>query len=173
MPIEKLRRVRLATVAILALVLLTGFLLGAVWDQRMDAELGSATGEGAVPTRTRGGRRPAIYDRVIPTLSAEQLAAVTVIVAHRREAVQALLKEARIDSLYVAMKSAERVFKEVYNPRLEALVEGSHDAIKLVMTPAQVADFDSLFRSGPRMGRMGRGGPPMGRGGPPPGIRRP
>ena len=152
MPIEKLQRVRVATVAILALVLSAGFLLGAVWDQRLDAEPGSATGGSAVPTRTRarGGRRTAMYVRVTPTLSAEQLAAAEVIVARQREAAQALMKEARVDSLYVAMKSAERAFKEVYNPRFAALMEGSRDAIKLVMTPAQVAHYDSLLADNDR-----------------------
>ena len=145
MPIEKLQRVRVATVAILALVLSAGFLLGAVWDQRLDAQPGSATERNSVPPRTRGGRRAAVYVRVTPPLSAEQLAAAEVIVARRREAAQALMKEARVDSLYLAMKSAERVFKDVYNPRFTALMEGSRDAMKLVMTPAQVAHYDSLL----------------------------
>ena len=91
-----------------------------------------------------------MYVRVTPALSAEQLAAAEVIVARRREAAQALMKEARVDSLYVAMKSAERVFKDVYDPRFTALMEGSRDAIKLVMTPAQVAHYDSLLADSDR-----------------------
>ena len=60
------------------------------------------------------------------------------------------MKEARVDSLYVAMKSAERMFKDVYNPRFTALMEGFRDAIKLVMTPAQVAHYDSLLADNDR-----------------------
>ena len=152
MPTERLQRVRVATVAILALVLSAGFLLGAVWGQRLDAQPGSATEGSVVPTRTRarGGRRRAIYVRVTPTLSAEQLAAAEVIVARRREAAQALMTEARVDSLYVVMKAAERAFKDVYNPRFTALMEGSRDAIKLVMTTAQVAYYDSLLADNDR-----------------------
>ena len=59
MPIEKLQRVRVATVAILALVLSAGFLLGAVWGQRLDAQPGSATEGSVVPTRTRARGRTA------------------------------------------------------------------------------------------------------------------
>ena len=150
MPIEKLQRVRVATVAILVLVLSAGFLLGAVWDQRLDAQPGTATEGSSAPTRTRGGRRPAVYVRVAPALSADQLSAAEVIVARRKEAAQALMKEARVDSLYLAMKSAERVFKDVYNPRFRALMEGSRDAIKLVMTPEQVAHYDSLLADSDR-----------------------
>ena len=162
MPIEKLQRVRVATVAILALVLSAGFLLGVVWDQRLDAQPGSATEGNSVPTRTRtrGGRRAAMYVRVTPALSAEQLAAAEVIVARRREAAQALMKEARVDSLYVAMKSAEQVFKDVYNPRFTALMEGSRDAIRLVMTPAQVAHYDSLLADSDRRRNSGTGAGP-------------
>ena len=160
MPIEKLQRVKAATVAILALVLSAGFLLGAVWDQRLDTQPGSATEGNSVPTRTRGGRRSAMYVRVTPALSAEQLAAAEVIVARRREAAQALMKEARVDSLYVAMKSAEQVFKDVYNPRFTALMEGSRDAIRLVMTPAQVAHYDSLLADSDRRRNSGTGAGP-------------
>ena len=73
MPIEKLQMVRLATVAILALVLAAGFLLGAVWDRRLDAESTPAAGESEVfQARERSGRRTPIYVRVAPPLSAEQ-----------------------------------------------------------------------------------------------------
>lgn len=151
MPIEKLQMVRLATVAILALVLAAGFLLGAVWDRRLDAESTPAAGESEVfQARERGGRRTPIYVRVAPPLSAEQLAAAEVIVARRREAARALVREARIDSLYGAMKSAERAFKELYDPRFAALVDSSRNAIKLVMTPEQSVQYDSLLADNDR-----------------------
>ena len=38
MQIGKVQRVKLATVAILALVLAAGFLLGAAWNRRLDAQ---------------------------------------------------------------------------------------------------------------------------------------
>ena len=72
----------------------------------------------------------------------------------------ALMKEARVDSLYVVMKSAEQVFKDVYNPRFTVLMEGSRDAIRLVMTPAQVAHYDSLLADSDRRRNSGTGAGP-------------
>ena len=148
MQIEKGQQIKLATVAILALVLAAGFLLGAVWDRRLDAETKTAAEQPDAPSaqpRQRGERRTPIYARVQPALTGEQTASAQAILDGRRDAARALMKEARIDSLYVAMKAAERSFKDAYDPRFAALADSSRAAIKQIMTPAQAAQYDSLL----------------------------
>jgi hypothetical protein len=146
MQIEKVQRIKLATVAILAAVLGAGFLLGAVWDRKhpLAAETVTAPTAAAQP-RDRGERRTPLYARVTPALSDEQRQTADSILQRRRETARALMKESRIDSLYVAMKAAERAFKNVYDPRFQALADSSRAAIKAVMTPEQAAQYDSLL----------------------------
>ena len=146
MQIEKVQRVKLATVAILTLVLAAGFLLGAVWDRRLDAQPKTVAAVAPdAPRWQRNERRTPIYTRVQPPLTEEQMAAAEVILEHRKEAARAIMKESRIDSLYLAMKAAERSFRDVYDPRFTALADSSRSAIKQVMTPAQAAQYDSLL----------------------------
>src|SRR5262245_16819415 len=154
MALAQLQRVKIATVAILALVLGAGFLLGAVWDRKLDAEpaVASADSTAAAPAANREGRRP-IYVQVNPPLTADQLAQAEVIVAHRRDNVKALLAEPSVDSLYDAMKSAERQFKEVYDPRFRALIDTSRAAIRQIMTAEQAAQYDSLLADNDRRRR--------------------
>jgi hypothetical protein len=157
MELEQRQRVRLATVAILAMVLGAGFLLGAAWDRRLDAEtvpFGSADSVAATPAR-RGQDRAPMYTLVSPALTAEQMAAADEIVAHRREAARALLAEPSIDSLYDAMKSAEKTFKETYDPRFRQLIEASRAGIREIMTPEQAAQYDSLLADFDRKRRGG------------------
>jgi hypothetical protein len=146
MQIEKGQRIKLATVAILAFVLGAGFLLGAVWDRKHDVEAQTPFAPSAdAQPRERGDRRTPLYARVSPALSDDQRAAADSILQRRREAARALIKESRIDSLYVAMKAAERAFKNVYDPRFQSLADSSRSAIKAVMTPEQAAQYDSLL----------------------------
>lgn len=142
---EKVQRVKLATVGILALVLATGFLLGALWDRRLDAQPAPTAIQEAVQPRSREERRIPIYTRVTPPLDAEQTARAEEILARRRDAARALMKESRIDSLYLNMKAAERAFRAVYDPRFRALADSSRAAIKQVMTPEQAVQYDSLL----------------------------
>jgi hypothetical protein len=157
MALAQLERVRLATVGILALVLGAGFLLGAAWgDRRLDADpvRGAPDSAAAAPEPADGGRVP-IYARVHPPLSAEQIAAAEEIVGRRREAVRQLLSESRIDSLYDAMKGAEKSFKAAYDPRFRALIDTSRSAIRGIMTPEQAAQYDSLLAENDRRRREG------------------
>ena len=158
MPMAQLQRVRLATVAILALVLGAGFLLGAVWDRKLDAEPAAASVDSAAPPSGTEpqGRRP-MYVQVNPPLTPEQLAQADQIVARRREAVKALLAEPRVDSLYKGMKAAEKQFKAVYDPRFRALIDTSRAAIRQIMTPAQAAQYDSLLAGNDRRRRQAAG----------------
>ena len=104
----------------------------------------------AVPAGGRDARRTPLYVKVNPPLTAEQLAAADAIVAHRREAARSLLAESRVDSLYHAMKAAERQFKDLYDPRFRALIDTSRTAIRQVMTAAQAAQYDSLLAENDR-----------------------
>ncbi|MSR37012.1 MAG: hypothetical protein EXR95_10315 [Gemmatimonadetes bacterium] len=156
MPLAQLQRVRLATVGILALVLGAGFLLGAVWDSMLDAETVAIRPDSTAvrPASGRDGRRTPIYVSVNPPLTPEQIASADAIVTHRREAVRALLAEPGIDSLYDAMKGAERSFKGVYDPRFRALIDTSRAAIRGIMTPEQAAQYDSLLAENDRRRRQ-------------------
>jgi hypothetical protein len=159
MPLAQLQRTKLASVGILALVLGAGFLMGAVWHRRLDAEtLAVASDSTAVrPASGREGERTPIYVRVNPPLTAEQLASADAIVTRRREAVRSLLAEPGIDSLYDAMKGAERSFKGVYDPRFRALIDTSRAAIREIMTPEQAAQYDSLLAENDSRRRQGDG----------------
>ncbi len=152
----QMERVKVATVGILALVLGAGFLLGAVWDRKLDAEPAAAVASGTAPStsgqRATSGRRP-MYFEVKPSLSEKQLADADLIVQRRREAVKALMAEPGVDSLYKQMKGAEKQFKEAYDPRLRALIDTSRAAIRQIMTPAQAAQYDSLLAESDRKRR--------------------
>jgi hypothetical protein len=156
MALAQLQRVRLATVGILALVLSAGFLLGAAWDRRLDAEVvpAGADSVAASPAGPREGGRIPIYTRVSPPLTSEQLAAAEEIVGHRRDGVRALMNEPVIDSLYDGMKDAEKAFKNAYDPRFRALIDTSRAAIRDIMTPDQAAQYDSLLAENDRRRRQ-------------------
>lgn len=159
MPMAQLQRVRIATMAILALVLGAGFLLGAVWDRKIDtapAEVAAST-SAAPLSPGEPGRRP-IYVQVSPPLTPDQLAQAEAIVARRREAVKALLAEPRVDSLYQEMKAAEKQFKNVYDPRFRSLIDTSRAAIRQIMTPEQARQYDSLLAENDRRRRQQEGG---------------
>lgn len=159
MALAQMEKVRLATVGILALVLGAGFLLGAAWDRRLDAGPVPAASDSAAvqePAARDEGRIP-IYTRVQPPLSSEQMAAADEIVDRRRGAVRQLLAEPGIDSLYDAMKSAEKSFKDAYDPRFRALIDTSRSAIRGIMTPEQAAQYDSLLAENDRRRRRGGG----------------
>jgi hypothetical protein len=147
MPLAQLQRTKLATVGILALVLGAGFLLGAAWNRRLDAEpvtLANDASAAAPAGQREGGRQP-MYTLVQPPLTPEQLAAAEEIVARRREGVRQMLAEPGIDSLYDSMKGAEKRFKDVYDPRFRELIETSRAGIRDIMSPEQAAQYDSLL----------------------------
>ena len=157
--IEGFQRTRLVSVAILGLVLVAGFLLGMAWDRRLGAAPApQAAARESEPERGDGdrGRRMSFY-RVQPPLSEEQLAQAEAITARRRQAARDLFEEPAIDSLYDAMKVAEKDFEAVYDPRFRALVDSSRAAIKQLMTPEQATHYDSILAQGDRRRRDGGG----------------
>jgi hypothetical protein len=154
---DRFRRTRLASVAILLLVLASGFMLGMLWDRRLVAEPAPAAavlvGE---PDAGDRQRRLSFY-RVEPPLNEQQLAQAEAITARRRQAARDLFEEPRIDSLYDAMKTAEGDFEAAYAPRFRALVDSSRAAIKQLMTPEQATNYDSILAEGDRRRRAGGG----------------
>jgi hypothetical protein len=157
MPIAQVQRAKLATVGILALVLGAGFLLGAAWNRRLDAEtvpVAADTAPAATLLPGETGRRP-MYTLVQPPLTPEQLAEVREIVARRREGVKLMLAEPHIDSLYDVMKDAEKKFKDVYDPRFRQLIDTSRGAIRELMSPEQAVQYDSLLADFDRKRREG------------------
>lgn len=134
-------RTRLASVAVLLVVLAAGFVLGVAWERRgpsLRAEAASETVDGD-ERRARGredrdrGRddekkkRRLIVDRV--GLRAAQEARVDSIVESHREQMRALHKE----------------FRREYNPRYWSLIQETRDAIRSVLDPEQRARYDSLL----------------------------
>jgi hypothetical protein len=158
----QLERVKVATVGILALVLGAGFLLGAVWDRKLDAAPAAAvaSSDSTAPSTPgqRASRRPPLYFEVKPALDAKQLADADQVVTKRREAVKSLMAEPGVDSLYKQMKAAEKQFKEAYDPRFRALIDTSRAAIRQIMTPEQAAKYDSLLADQDRKRRQQAGG---------------
>jgi hypothetical protein len=156
--IESFQRARLASVAILGLVLVTGFLLGMAWDRRLAAAPApTAAAQVDEPNEDDDRRRRMSFYRVQPPLSEEQLAQAEAITARRRQAARDLFEEPRIDSLYDAMKVAEEEFEDAYDPRFRALVDSSRAAIKQLMTPEQATNYDSILAEGDRRRRDGGG----------------
>lgn len=158
MTIERVQKVRLASLGILLLVLGAGFLMGAAWDRRLAAEVPpGAAADSASATSGERGRRRSMYYQVTPALTPEQLRAAEAITAHRRALAQALFEEPLVDSLYDAMKAAEQAFKDVYDPRFRSLVDSSRSAIKEVMTAEQSRYYDSLLAESDRRRAAGQG----------------
>jgi hypothetical protein len=159
MPLAQLQRTKLATVGILALVLGAGFLLGAAWNRRLDAEpvTLSTDSSPAAPAGPREGGRQPMYMLVQPPLTPDQLTAAEEIVARRRDGVRQMLAEPGIDSLYDAMKGAEKRFKGVYDPRFRELIETSRAGIREIMTPDQARQYDSLLADFDGRRRQGGG----------------
>jgi len=156
--IENFQRTRLATLAILGLVLLAGFLLGVLWDRRLTAApVPVVTAQESEAGREAGRRRRMSFYQVEPPLSEVQLAQAEAIIARRRQAARDLFEEPAIDSLYRAMKVAEDQFEAAYDPRFSALVDSSRVAIKQLMTPEQATNYDSILAEGDRRRRDGGG----------------
>jgi hypothetical protein len=156
--IENFQRTRLATLAILGLVMVAGFLLGMLWDRRLAAAPApvAAAQESEADGDADRRRRMSFY-QVQPPLSEAQLAQAEAITARRRQAARDLFEEPAIDSLYDAMKMAEDEFEAAYDPRFSALVDSSRVAIKQLMTPEQATNYDSILAEGDRRRRDGGG----------------
>lgn len=128
-------RARLTTVAILALVLATGVVLGVAVAPRLTAgnepaEVDDRRGERSSGDRSAersGRRRPLIVEQV--GLSEGQKTQVDSIVTLQRARMRALQEE----------------FNNAYMPRYRELLEETRDAVRGVLTSDQRVMYDSLL----------------------------
>lgn len=137
---ERVTRTRLASLAVLVLVLASGVVLGRAWE-RSSAGDGADAEEVRRDTRTgdddreerkdRRRGRNLIVDRI--DLSEEQEERVDSIVdVHVRE-VRSLQRE------------LQARFEAEYEPRERAIVQNTREGIRAVLTPEQREEYDSLL----------------------------
>jgi Spy/CpxP family protein refolding chaperone len=117
---------RFATVAILGTVFVSGGLLGAALDRQLRPAADASTETSADSTEERS-RRKLIVEEV--GLSAEQKAQVDSIVALGRANIRALRQQ----------------YEDEYNPLYRRAVQETREAIKGVLTPEQVLEYDRLL----------------------------
>ena len=121
---ERNARTRLVTALVLAVVFTTGALLGVAMDRSLEAVPTEDTEE--VEGKERERRTP-MYEQVGP--SEVQMVAIDSIVDEHRARMKVLHDE----------------FRSAYNPRYQALIEETRQAIKGVFTPQQAEEYDSLL----------------------------
>ncbi|MGD8320759.1 MAG: hypothetical protein PVJ02_09900 [Gemmatimonadota bacterium] len=123
---ERLLRTRLLTALVLVVVFAAGVALGFAVDRTLGAE--PVEEMAARPDSASSSRdRQPMYEQVGPT--EEQKILIDSIVAQSRE----------------DMKQLHAEFRAAYNPRYQALVKETRDAIKAVLTPEQAKAYDSLL----------------------------
>lgn len=121
---ERTARARLQTALILAVVFGSGMLLGFAADRRLESDQADPD---QVAEDVGRERRGPMYEQVGP--DEEQRILIDSIVKDYRDAMKALHAE----------------FRAAYNPRYDALVRETREAIKGVLTPEQRAAYDSLI----------------------------
>ena len=117
-------RTRLLTALLLAIVFGSGFTLGLAFDRTAVA---TPAEDAEVVAEEEEEDRPPMYEQVGPT--ADQKVVIDSIVVGFR---------ARMESL-------QQQFREAYNPRYDALIDSTREAIKDVFTAEQAAQYDSLI----------------------------
>ena len=154
MSVLNIRRTRLATAAIVGLVLAAGILLGMLWGRHVRTGALPIV-ESSAGTNDRRERRRMSFYLVEPPLTEQAIARAEAIITRRREAIRALFEEPLIDSLYSAMKAAEDEFEDAYSPRFLAIVDSARAEIKQLMTPEQAVRYDSILAESDRRRRGG------------------
>ncbi len=122
---DKNSRTRLGTAFVLAIVFASGALLGLAVYRSLEA--GPAENVEEVAGESARERRVPMYEQVGPTEG--QMVSIDSIVEEHRS----------------RMKSLHAEFRSTYNPRYQALVEETREAIKGVFTPDQAMAYDSLL----------------------------
>lgn len=133
---------RLVSLALLGLVLVTGFLMGMAWGGPDDAPEREAVVQ---PDEAEPERRGRVIDQV--GLAEPQRAEVDRIIEHYR----------------VQMKALDEEFRAAYRPRRGELIRATRDSIKSILDPSQRMLYDSLIEA--RYGSPGSDDRPSGRGG--------
>lgn len=123
---EKSVRTRLVSALVLAVVFAAGLLLGLAADTSLTATPAEETAEAADDDGEERRRTP-MYEQVDPTEA--QMALIDSIVTHHR----------------ASMKELHAEFREEYDPRYRALIAETREAIKDVLDPEQVVQYDSLL----------------------------
>ena len=121
---ERTARTRLQTALILSVVFGSGLILGFAADRSLGADQSDV---GRIGEDVERERRVPMYEQVGP--DEEQRILIDSIVKDYRDAMKALHAE----------------FRASYNPRYEALVRETREAIKGVLTLEQRAAYDSLI----------------------------
>lgn len=121
---ERIARTRLVTMLVLAVVFGAGVLLGLAADRSLEARQPTATAAAEEAPRQR---RVPMYEQVRP------------------DEEQTILIEAIMKDYREAMKALHAEFRAAYNPRYDALVRETREAIKGVFTPEQAIAYDSLI----------------------------
>lgn len=139
---------RLVSAVLLVLVLAAGFAIGVAWQsdeaqpplEEVDARpsRNEERGRAAVGERMARERRALVIHEI--GLDPETRAQVDEIISHFGSRMRAL----------------DREFRETYRPRQRALINETRDSIRAILTPRQVAVYDSLLAL--RYDRRGREG---------------
>jgi hypothetical protein len=138
--------------AVLALVFVSGVVVGAAVDRRIAGAAETAEVAGGDDggerdddrdrdDRDGDGRRTPMYERV--GLKAGQRERIDSVLAHHRSAMKALNKEFSDD--YQAMRDLQKQYRDAYSPRYWAIVDSTRASIKAVFDPEQAAVYDSLL----------------------------
>lgn len=117
-------RTRLLSAVLLAIVFGSGFTLGLAFDRT--AVAGPADEAEAVTGEVEEERAP-MYQQVGPT-EEQSVLIDSIVVEHRAK-----------------MGALQDSFRSTYNPRYEALIDSTRDAIKNVFSAEQAAQYDSLI----------------------------
>ena len=117
---------RLVSLALLGLVLVTGFLMGMAWDGPGEPAAAQSAVE---PDEAQSERRGRVIDQV--GLADPQRAEVDRIIEHYR----------------VQMKDLDEEFREAYRPRRGELIRATRDSIKAVLDTNQRMLYDSLLEA--------------------------
>lgn len=127
---DKAPRTRLITALLLGVVFGSGFVVGLAVDTNLLA--GPVDASAAEDGESEARRRVPMYEQVGPNEA--QKASIDSIVRVHRE----------------SMRNLHREFREAYNPRYQAVLEGTREAIKGVLTPEQAIAYDSLLAENDR-----------------------
>jgi hypothetical protein len=138
-------RTRLLSLAVLALVFVSGVVVGVAVDRRLDGEPAVAARDDDDDDDDRrdrdGDDRRMLYERV-EGLRDGQETRIDSVLTHHREAMRGLNRELRDD--YQAMRDLQKQYRDAYYPRYWAIVDSTRAAIRSIFDPAQATQYDSL-----------------------------
>ena len=121
---EKTLRTRLTTALVLAAVFCAGLFTGVAAHRSVAAT--PAVAETPADSNAAPARRVPMYEQVGP------------------DEAQKILIDSIVGEYRASMKTLHAEFRAAYNPRYQALVDGTRTSIKGVLTPEQAQAYDSL-----------------------------